>query len=140
MDTDLREAIYDYLTTEIEGLRSYVSSSEIGNVFYREIPEGVSDSVICVFQELTDRPDLRDNKDVRIESKYIEFTFYAENRSELESIVMKLRTAFDDCESTLSVPGYRVISVRWQATRDSLFNETDRVIVEYKIRLHKEGE
>jgi len=140
MDTDLREAIYDFITTEVEGLRPYSNEADLGNVFYREIPEGVSESIVCVFQELTDRPDVRDNKNVRIESKYLEFTYYAPNRSDLEDIIKKHRSAFDDCESSLSVSGYKVISVRWQATRDSLFNERDRVIVEYKIRLQIKGE
>lgn len=141
MDTDLREAVYDFLTTEVEELRPYdEDSKDLGNVFYREIPEGISEPIVCVFQELTNRPELRDNIDVRIESVYLEFTYYAPNRSDLEEMIKKHRDAFDDCESTLSVSGYEIISVRWQATRDSLFNQTDRVIIEYKIRLQKEGE
>jgi len=140
MDTNVRVAVYTFLTTEVEGLRPYSNTNDLGNVFYREIPEGFSDPIICVFQELTDRPDIRDNKSVRVESKYLEFTYYAPNQSDLESMVTKHRSAFDDCESSLSIPGFKVLSVRWQATRDSLFNETDRVIIEYKIRLQREGE
>jgi len=136
MNIGLRTAIYAKLIT-VPGINAYIDENNKGNVFYKLIPKGCDAK--CVFQELTNPADLRDNKNIRTEYSIVEFSFYDDDQNSLVTMVTNFRNVFDDCESTLTVPGYQVISVRWQLTRDSSFEETNKIIVQYKIRLKNIG-
>ncbi len=136
MNSNLQTAIYNKAIT-VPGLYGYINDNDKGNVFYKNIPKG--SNAKCVFQELTNPADLRDNKNIRTEYSIVEFSFYDDDQNALETLITNFRSVFDDCESSLSVPGYQVISVRWQLTRDSSFEETNKMIIQYKIRLNKIG-